>query len=89
LNVITLPFELKKSIGKYGSHKECAHTCRYVITSKRVSDGPQYSIQIRDWKTGNEVAQDDFGFKNTMNAKKIEALVGFRGDGGLWRRVRV
>jgi len=48
------------------------HPCRYVITSKLVTDGPQYSIQIRDWKTGNEVTPDDFSFKNTMNAKKIE-----------------
>ena len=48
------------------------YPCRYVITSKLVADGPQYSIQIRDWKTGNEVAADDFGFKNAMNAKKIE-----------------
>ena len=48
------------------------YPCRYVITSKLVSDGPQYSIQIRDWKTSNEVAPDDFNFKNTMNAKKIE-----------------
>ena len=48
------------------------YPCRYVITSKLVTDGPQYSIQIRDWKTTNEVAADDFGFKNTMNAKKIE-----------------
>ena len=48
------------------------YPCRYVITSKLVADGPQYSIQIRDWKTGNEVAPDDFSFKNTMNAKKIE-----------------
>jgi hypothetical protein len=48
------------------------YPCRYVITSKLVADGPQYSIQIRDWKTGNEVAMDDFIFKNSMNAKKIE-----------------
>jgi hypothetical protein len=48
------------------------YPCRYVITSKLVADGPQYSIQIRDWKTGDEVARDDFSFKNTMNAKKIE-----------------
>ena len=48
------------------------YPCRYVITSKLVADGPQYSIQIRDWKTSNEVAADDFSFKNTMNAKKIE-----------------
>ena len=48
------------------------HPCRYVITSKKVTDGPQYSIQIRDWKIGNEVTSDDFSFKNTTNAKKIE-----------------
>jgi hypothetical protein len=48
------------------------YPCRYVITSKLVTDGPQYSIQIRDWKSGNEVAPDDYSFKNTMNAKKIE-----------------
>lgn len=47
------------------------YPCRYVITSKLVTDGPQYSIQTRDWKTGNDVAADDFAFKNTANAKKI------------------
>ena len=36
------------------------------------SHGPQYSIQIRDWKTGDEVASDDFGFKNSTNAKKVD-----------------
>jgi hypothetical protein len=48
------------------------YPCRYVITSKLVTNGPQYSIQIRDWKTGNEVASDDFSFKNSTNAKKVE-----------------
>jgi len=48
------------------------YPCSYVITSKLVADGQQYSIQVRDWKTGNEVTLDDFGFKNAMNAKKIE-----------------
>ena len=47
------------------------YPCRYVITSKGCQ-GPQYSIQIRDWKTGDEVAADDFGFKNPTNAKKID-----------------
>ena len=41
------------------------YPCRYVITSKLVDDGPQYSVQIRDWKTGNEVASDDYSFKNS------------------------
>jgi hypothetical protein len=48
------------------------YPCRYVITSKLVDNGPQYSIQIRDWKTGNEVASDDFSFNNSTNAKKME-----------------
>ena len=48
------------------------YPCRYVITSKLVANGPQYSIQIKDWKTGNEVASDDFSFKNATNAKKID-----------------
>ncbi len=48
------------------------YPCRYVITSKRIANDPQYSIQIRDWKTGDEVASDDFGFKNPTKAKKVD-----------------
>jgi len=48
------------------------YPCRYVITSKLVAGGPQYSIQTRDWKTGDEVASDDFRFKNSTNAKKVD-----------------
>jgi hypothetical protein len=48
------------------------YPCRYVITSKLVASEPQYSVQIRDWKTGNEVAADDFSFKNSTNARKID-----------------
>jgi hypothetical protein len=29
-------------------------------------------MQIRDWKTGNEVASDDFSFKNSTDAKKLK-----------------
>jgi hypothetical protein len=46
------------------------YPCRYVITSKRVDKAPQYSIQIRDWKTGDEVAPDDFSFKPPKEARK-------------------
>ena len=52
---------------------EHPYPCRYVITSKKVDQGPQYSIQIRDWKTGSDVAADDFGFKNGTDAKKVDA----------------
>ncbi len=47
------------------------YPCKYVITSKRIASGPQYTIQIRNWKTGDEVAAVDFGFDNPTNAKKI------------------
>ena len=48
------------------------YPCRYVITSKHLSSMPQYTIQIRDWKTGGEVAAADFGFKNPTKADKVE-----------------
>jgi hypothetical protein len=48
------------------------YPCRFVITTKLVASEPQYSVQVRDWKTGEEVASDDFGFKNPANAKKID-----------------
>jgi hypothetical protein len=54
------------------AHGDRPYPCRYVITSKKIADGPQYSIQIRDWKTGDEVASDDFGFDNSTNAEKID-----------------
>ena len=50
---------------------ERPYPCRYVISSKRVAQAPQYSIQIRDWKTGSEVAPDDFTFKAPADAKKV------------------
>jgi hypothetical protein len=48
------------------------YPCRYIITSKQVDQAPQYSIQIRDWKTGDEVAPDDFNFKAPKDAKKMD-----------------
>ena len=45
---------------------------RYVITSRLVSGGPQYSVQTRDWKTGGEVSATDFSFKNPTKADKVE-----------------
>lgn len=48
------------------------YPCRLVITSSKVKGGPEYSIQIRDWKTGDGVPADDFAFKNTTNAEKAD-----------------
>jgi hypothetical protein len=51
------------------------YPCRYVITSKLVADAPQYSVQIRDWKTGNEVAFHDFSVRTPTDAKKVDLKV--------------
>lgn len=48
------------------------YPCRYVITTKLVAHQPQYSVQIRDWRAGEEVALDDFGFKNPTNANEVD-----------------
>jgi hypothetical protein len=51
---------------------EHPYPCRYVITANQVDQGPQYSIQIKDWKTGTDVVAEDFGFKNATNAKQVD-----------------
>jgi len=51
---------------------ERPYPCRYVISSKFMDGEPQYSIQVRDWKAGDEVAATDFSFKNPTDAKKVD-----------------
>jgi hypothetical protein len=48
------------------------HPCKYVVTSRQVPDGLQYSVEIRNWKTGNEAVKDDFAFHSPANAEKID-----------------
>jgi hypothetical protein len=48
------------------------YPCRYVITSKLVANAPQYSIQIRNWKTGDDSAADAFSFKAPPGAKQLD-----------------
>jgi hypothetical protein len=48
------------------------YPCRYVITSNKVEQAPQYSVTIRDWKTDAEVGSYDFSFKNATGAKKMD-----------------
>ena len=55
---------------------------RYVITSKLVSGGPQYTVQTRNWKTGAEVAATDFSFKNPTKADQVD-LKDLKGTGDL------
>ena len=45
--------------------------CRYVITSTGIPDSPRYTVQLRNWKTGSEVAKTDFAFKAPAGARMI------------------
>ena len=61
---------------------EQPYPCRLTITSSQVAGGPEYSVQVRDWKTGDAVMADDFSFKTPPNAEKIDVndLKGKLGD---------
>jgi len=48
------------------------YPCRLVITSTDIAESPQYTIDIRSWKTGADVASDSFKV-DTANARKIDA----------------
>jgi hypothetical protein len=43
-----------------------------VITTTKVKNCPQYTIDVRNWKTGSEVATDDFSFKAPADAKMLK-----------------
>jgi hypothetical protein len=48
------------------------YPCRYVITTTKVKGWPQYTVDVRNWKTGSEVATDDFSFKAPADAKMLK-----------------
>ncbi len=54
------------------AHGEHPYPCRYVITSKDMASQPQYSIQVRNWRTGAQVAPAVFAFTNPTNAQQVE-----------------
>jgi len=45
---------------------------KYIITSKAVTGGPQYTLRIKDWKTDAQVGADAFVFKPPADAKKVD-----------------
>jgi hypothetical protein len=47
------------------------YPCRYVITSKKVTGWPQYTLDIRGWKAGAEVAADAFKLEIPPSAQKL------------------
>lgn len=44
---------------------------KYVITSKAVGGAPQYTLRLRDWKTGVTPAADAFAFKPPEGASGV------------------
>jgi hypothetical protein len=48
------------------------YPCRYVITSPKITGFPQYTIDVRSWKAGSEVAPDAFSVQIPANAKKVQ-----------------
>jgi hypothetical protein len=46
--------------------------CRYVITTRDMTGAPQYSVQIRNWKTGSDAPKVDYTFKPTPEAAEIK-----------------
>jgi hypothetical protein len=67
---------------------ERPYPCRYTITTRDLPGAPQYTVQIRDWKTGDEVAATDFGFKNPTEANKVD-LKNLEGTGDLPEHFRM
>jgi hypothetical protein len=45
--------------------------CRMTITSKLMSQGPEYRVDITNWKTGDDVATDDFQIKVSADAQQV------------------
>jgi len=47
------------------------YPCRYVITSKKVTGWPQYTLDTWGWKTGTDVGSDGFKLEIPAGTKKL------------------
>jgi hypothetical protein len=47
------------------------YPCRYSITSRKIDGAPEYRLDIRDWKTGAQVAADPFKLNIPSGAQKL------------------
>jgi hypothetical protein len=47
------------------------YPCRYTITSTKIAGAPEYSLDIRNWKTGAQVAADTFKLSIPAGAQKL------------------
>jgi hypothetical protein len=64
------------------AHGDHPYPCRFTITSKSVANGPQYSVQLSNWKSGADVAPRDFNFENKTGAEQVD-LGSLKGAGDL------
>jgi len=48
------------------------YPCRYVITSTKIAGSPQYTLDVSNWKTGDEVAAASFGFKAPNGFREVQ-----------------
>jgi len=48
------------------------YPCRYVISSSKVAGAPQYTVDVRGWKTGDEAANDSFKIEIPAGAKQLK-----------------
>jgi len=54
------------------AHGNQPYPCRYVITTKKMTGSPQYTIDTWGWKTGSEVAPDSFKLEIPPNAQRLK-----------------
>ncbi len=55
------------------AHGDRPYPCKYIVTSKDIAGGPQYSIQFNNWMTGSDAETGEFVFENATSATQIEA----------------
>ena len=48
------------------------YPCRYVITTPGVEQGPQYQVDIRDWRGGEVAANETFTFEAPSGASEVD-----------------
>lgn len=46
--------------------------CKMVITSKTINSAPQYTLRVRKWETGVEIAPDAFAFVPPAGAAQLD-----------------
>ena len=47
------------------------YPCRYAITTTKILGAPQYTIDVRSWKAGVEVAADNFRAEIPSDARRL------------------